>query len=254
MSTINLKRLTVVTVMVLACAFLRGSPANAGSVTLWYNGDEDGRDALVNQTGSPDGLIYDDFIVPAGDTYNITSVFSNDAMLDPAAATTAIWQIRAGVSSLNGGTLVASGDGADTVTATGRNVNLGNFVAAEYTNQVAVNVTLTAGTYWLAVAPDVANQNSYIPTTSGANAVGSPPGNDGDSFYTSTAFSDFFAPTSNPSIEGSGTWDYSMGIIGTAQTPTATPEPFGATLLPTAGLILLGYLRRRAPGPSTAVA
>ena len=253
MSTINLKRLPVVAALALGCAVLCGPSAHAGSVTLWYNGDEDGRDAWSNQTDVGYSLVYDDFIVPIGDTYDITGVFSNDIMSDPAAATTAHWEIRAGVSSANGGTLVASGDGADTVTATGRSLNFGTPVN-EYTNQVAVNVILTAGTYWLAVAPDVAVQNSYITTTSGANAVGSPPGNDGDSFESSSYLSSYFVPMSNPSNEGPGTWDYSMGIIGTDQTPAAVPEPFGATLLPIAGLIMLGYLRRRGTGPRTAAA
>ena len=84
-----------------------------------------------------------------------------------------------------------------------------------------MSVTLASGTYWLAVAPDVSNQNSYITTTSGANAVGSPPGNDGHSFVSSTFFGENFVPTSDPSVEGQGTWDYSMGVIGTA----AVPEP-----------------------------
>jgi hypothetical protein len=175
-------------------------------------------------------------------------------MYTPGAATTAYWEIRSGVSAGNGGTLLASGDGADTVTATGRSINVG-IVLDEYTNQVAVNVTLTAGTYWLAVAPDVSNQNSYISTTSGANAVGSPPGNDGDSFFSSSFFGEDFVPLSDASNEGPGTWDYSMGVIGTAQPlVSSVPEPFGATLLPTAGLILLGYLRRRGTGPRTAAA
>jgi hypothetical protein len=249
MSTI-LKRLPVVAALMFVGAILNGPSAHAGSVTLWYNGDNDSRDAWSNQTGAADGLVYDDFIVPTGDTYNITGVFSNDLMYTPAAATTAHWEIRSGISSGNGGTLVASGDGADTVTATGRSDNLG-ITVDEYTNQVSVNVILSAGTYWLAVAPDVANQNSYISTTSGANAVGSPPGNDGDSFYSSTFFGESFVPLSDPSNEGPGTWDYSMGVIGTARSLAPVPEPFGATLLPTAGLILLGYLRRRGIGVRT---
>jgi hypothetical protein len=254
MSAINLKRLPVVAALAFVYASLCAPSAHAGSTTLWYNGDDDGRDALANQTGAADGLIYDDFIIPAGDTYTLTGVFSNDLMYDPAAATTAYWEIRSGVSAVNGGTLVASGDGADTLTATGRGINLGNTVIDEYTNQVAVNVVLTAGTYWLAVAPDVSNQNSYITTTSGANAVGSPPGNDGDSFISSIYFGEYFVPTSDPSVEGSGTWDYSMGIIGTAQSPAAVPEPFGATLLPAAGLILLAYRRRRGTDARAATA
>ncbi|HKM52944.1 MAG TPA: PEP-CTERM sorting domain-containing protein, partial [Isosphaeraceae bacterium] len=134
----------------------------------------------------------------------------------------AYWEIRSGVSSGNGGTLLYSGDGADTLTATGRYepVIPGVLNVYEYTNLVSVSVSLGPGTYWLAVAPDVSGMNSYITTTSGTNAVGSPPGNDGNSFQSSTFFGLNFVPTSDPSIEGPGTWDYSMGVIG-----TAVPEP-----------------------------
>jgi hypothetical protein len=253
MSAIFLKRVPIVAAMMFVGAGLCGPMANAGSVTLWYNGDSDGRDAWVNQTGAPDGLVYDNFIVPTGDTYSITGVFSNDMMYTPGATTTAHWEIRAAVSSGNSGIIVASGDGADTVTATGRSMNLG-ITVDEYTNQVAVNVVLTAGTYWLAVAPDVSGQNSYISTTSGANAVGSPPGNDGNSFFSSAFFGQSFVPLSDASNEGPGTWDYSMGFIGTSRSLSAVPEPSGAALLPTAGLILLGYLRRRGIGPRAGAA
>jgi hypothetical protein len=236
--------------LLVASAILHAQtrPASGGSV-LWYNGDYDSRDTQVNQTGAQDGLVYDNFIVPTGFTYNITGVFSNDFMYNPSAASTAYWEIRSGVSAGNGGTLLDSGDGADTLTATGRSIPVipGVFNVFEYTNSVSVSVSLGAGTYWLAVAPDVGSQNSYIGTTSGANAVGSPPGNDGNSFMSSTAFGLNFTPTSDPSIEGPGTWDYSMGVIGTAS-PVAVPEP-SSFLLGLVGLVAsAGYAwtRRRA--------
>jgi len=89
-----------------------------------------------------------------------------------------------------------------------------------------VNVILSAGTYWLAVAPDVANQNSYVTTTSGANAVGLPAGERRQLFFSSN-FSVRASCRFDPSNEGAGTWDYSMGIIGTADQITPVPEPAG---------------------------
>src|ERR1700734_3231828 len=91
MSAIVIKRLPVGVALLFIGTLLCGPSAHAGSVTLWYNGDNDGRDALVNQTGAADGLVYDDFIVPTGDIYTLTGVFSNDLMYSPAAATTAHW-------------------------------------------------------------------------------------------------------------------------------------------------------------------
>lgn len=227
-------------------ASVLGTMSVKADVPLWYNGDFDGRDALVNQTGPADGLVYDNFIVPVGQTYHITGVFSNNLMYSPGDASSAYWEIRSGVSAGNGGTLVASGDGADSLSATGRFLDLGLFKVFEYTNLVSVNVVLGAGTYWLAVAPDVSDQNSYISSTSGAGAIGSPPGNDGNSYSSSIFFGDNFVPTSD--IEGAGTWDYSMGIIGTAAV-NGVPEP--STLL--AGMLGMaacaGYAwnRRRSP-------
>ncbi len=229
MRTLVSKLARAIAGLLVVAAFVPGQTAQAGDVA-WYNGDFDGRDAIVNQTGSPDGLVYDDFVVPTGQTWTISSVFSNDLLYDgPQAGQTAYWEIRSGVSAGNGGTLIASGDGADTQTPTGNYVVVipGVFNVYEFTNSVNVTgVTLTAGTYWLAVAPDVSNVEnggSLITTTSGANAVGTPPGNEGNSFVTSTFFGQYFLPTSDPSIEGPGTWDYSMGI-------TTVPEPPSLTL------------------------
>jgi hypothetical protein len=238
------KPLRLIASLWVVAVLLLGQSVYADSV-LWYNGDFDGRDTQVNQTGLGDQLIYDDFVVPVGHTFTITGVFSNDFMYDPSAASTAYWEIRSGVSAGNGGTLLASGDGADSLTATGRFIPIGlNANVYEYTNSVSVNVTLTAGTYWLAVAPDVGNQNSYIGTTSGANAIGTPPGKDGNSFASSSFFGENFVPTSDPSIEGPGTWDYSMGVIGSAMGPSV-PEPSSVTLGICALVMSAGYYMKR---------
>jgi PEP-CTERM motif len=229
------KLVRIVAGLLAVAAILHGPPTAAGGSILWYNGDYDGRDTQVNQTGPADGKIYDDFIVPTGFTFTITSVFSNNFEINPTTpgvTPTAAWEIRSGVSAGNGGTLLASGDGVDTLTATGRSIPLPPFAnpISEFTNSVSVNVTLGAGMYWLSVAPDVSNENSFIGTTSGANAVGTPPGNDGNSFFSSNFFNNqSFVPTTDPSIEGPGTWDYSMGVVGTA-VQTAVPEPSSLVL------------------------
>ncbi len=149
--------------LLVATSILHGQTRQAsGGSVLWYNGVMDGRDAWVNQTGAADGLIYDNFIVPTGSTFTITGVFSNDAMYDHSAASTAYWEIRSGVSAGNGGTLLGSGDSTDTLTSTGQNFLVGGLAIPIYQNLVQVpTITLGAGTYWLAVAPDVSGQNSY---------------------------------------------------------------------------------------------
>ena len=186
---------------------------NAGSggkckqtpATQWYNGDFDDVSGSRNELSSGvTALVYDNFIVPASDGHWIvTTVFSNN--LSDATITGADWSIRSGVSSGNGGTIVASGSKAPvTVTPTGRS----GFGLVEYTVAVSgFNIALPPGTYWLSVTPISANPQSYDSTTSGANAIGQPPGNDLNSFFDSPTFGANFNAQSN---------DYSMGVIGTA--------------------------------------
>ena len=61
--------------LLVAAAVLCGRGARA-DVTLWYNGNLDQRDAIANQTGAPDGLVYDNFIVPSGQRFSRSLAFS----------------------------------------------------------------------------------------------------------------------------------------------------------------------------------
>jgi hypothetical protein len=248
----------LITAMMLVTVTIQGVQTARADSTLWYNGDSDGRDGLVNQTGGPqnppDGYVYDNFIVPAGQTWSLTSVFSNDLL--SVTPNTAYWEIRSGVSAGNGGTLLYSGDGTDSQIATTKSYNFsGNPLLppiAEYTNTVSVSgVTLGPGTYWLAVVPDVGGLNqlygaaaTVIDTTSGVNAIGIPPGNDGNSFLTSTFFGDNFVPLST--IEGDTTqnWDVSMGVRGTV-TFSTIPEPSSIVCGLTGLVLAAGYVRHR---------
>jgi len=223
----------------LALALLCSSPLFGGTV-YWYNGDNNslGGD-LINEVGGANGtsLVYDDFVVGAGGV-NITGVFSNDSSNGHpvlTGVTQASWEIRSGVSAGNGGTLIASGTGAATVTDTGQPlVGFGDIDTIEVDG---LNIDLAPGTYWLAVAPDLAaDGGSYILLTAGANGVGTPQAQDGNSFVNGAAdFSpavDFFG--GGVSADG-GNIDFSMGVIG-----SASPEP-GTAALGAAAVLLLGF-------------
>jgi hypothetical protein len=215
--------------------------------TLWYNGDFDGNDALRNQqiSSSSFSYVYDDFIVPGGQTWTLNSVFSNN-LIDTTGVTSAYWEIRSGVMSGDGGNLLYSGTDSATQAPTGGS----GFGLTEYTITADVSgasppVILTAGTYWLAVAPILSDGFfSYASTTSGANAIGMPPGNDGNSFVNSTFFGTPYEPASdfvpNPNT---GLADFSMGVTGIAI--SSVPEPSTLVLGLLGTLTVFGAARLR---------
>jgi hypothetical protein len=202
----------------------RGSLPPAGSQpafklsanTLWYNGDFDGVNGLANENNDSLGAgeysnIYDDFIVPAAaGQWNVTGVFSDN--LENTNVTGATWEIRQGISDGNGGTLVAHGmTSTPNVTATGRS----GFGFNEYEIEVTgLTTTLNPGTYFLNVTPigDSETGRSFVSTTSGANAVGMPPGNDQNAYWNSNFFSEDFASCTEQGFP----YDFSMGVEGTA--------------------------------------
>lgn len=235
--------------ILLVAAAALAAPARA-DVTLWYNGNYDGRDSQTNSQLSSTNYsyVYDDFVVPVGQSWTINRVWSNDQMTNPGITTRAFWEIRQGVSSGNGGTVVAGGViGTATQVATGR-----SDVYPEYTVQVAgLNVSLQAGTYFLTVAPLVPNGTAaYIDTTSGSGAVGTPPGNNGNSFAFSppSAGNLNWVPTSSLGLNGSAPWDFSEGVAGSF-TGAGVPEPSVLTLsgLLGAGALAVARYRRRRP-------
>jgi hypothetical protein len=209
--------------------------AQAPPGSLWYNGDFNGVNGLANERNTTIGqaAVYDDFNVTAP-VWDVTAVFSDDLL--NTVVTGADWEIRTGLSNGNAGTLIASGStNSPIVTPTGRS----GFGFTEYMVEVTgLNVFLPmlppGQHYWLNVTP-VGNGTgrSFNSTTSGANCVGSPCGNDGNEFYNSTSFGDFF--------QGPGAQDFSNGVIG-----TVVPEPATVTLLTCGvGALLIAVRSRR---------
>jgi hypothetical protein len=245
----NLVARTALFVLGLTAAFALNTTAIAQ--ILWYNGDLDGRNGGANQDGGQLGAgeyshIYDNFTGPAGGhTWNVAGLFSDNLMAAGlnTAITSASWDIRTGVSEGNGGTDLFSGTTAATVVATGRSA----FGLLEYQVTVSgLSVSLPAlgsGFYFLNVSPIVpagVNGQSFQSTTSGLNHVGTPPGNDGNSWWNSNLFGVNY--TSTTAIFGAGTWDVSGGVIGV----DVVPEPATVALLVCgAGALLIAARRRR---------
>jgi hypothetical protein len=222
--------------MLFATALL--APLNAGTVG-WYNGNFDGVNGLANAWGGgtfADANVYEDFVVPSGG-WTVTGLFSNNLM-NFSAVTQAVWEIRSGVSVGNGGTLIAGGTSAATQTPTGRS----GFGFTEYTIEVdGLNVFLAPGTYWMTVAPVASSGTAYNSTTSGAAAIGTPAGNNGNSFFNWPSNSVNFGAAADQMGGTPANPDFSNGVvIGAA----SAPEPSTLGLVFGAGLTLIGLRRR----------
>ncbi len=232
--------------LALAVAMLFGWWAGVASAsTLWYNGDFDSQNALANEEDSivSYAATYDEFVVPAGQTWDVQSVWSNDVMNTTYTFDTAYWEIRQGVSSGNAGTLVAGGI---TSAATQTDDLVSAFGLEEYQALVSgLDVDLGPGAYWLTVVPvdnsATGDDRSYLCTTSGANAVG--PGLYGESYFNSEFFGADFEPASDevtPYLE-SGNVDFSLGVGGVESGAAFVPEPATLTLF---GLGLTGLFAK----------
>lgn len=184
---------------------------------LWYNGDFNGVNGLSNEQDTSLGAgeyahTYDDFLVSNANGWDVTSVFSNN--LSSTNVTGATWEIRQSLSAGNGGTVIAQGMTATPIITPTLRTGFG-FV--EYTVEVTgLSIHLPADTnhYWLNVTPigDLTGR-SFVSSTSGANAVGQPPGNNQNAFFDSPFFGFSFLPTGDPNV--GQPYDFSMGVRGT---------------------------------------
>ena len=208
------------------------SPANAQ--ILWSNGTTPTHGATANQYYSGSGpwnyRAYDNFTLTQAST--ITGLFGSYQSSTPSW-TVGHYEIRSGLSNGNLGTLVASGSGAFTPTATS---------AFEYFSELlGLNISLAAGNYWLFLAPestDDSRPGAYsnlmgANTTNALNAAG-------DLSY----WMDSQAGGGNPQLDTSVHYDLAYGAYGVAASVVATPEPASMILLAT-GLGFVGFVAKR---------
>jgi hypothetical protein len=226
-----------------APAATTGKCGNPAGNCLFYGGDfifnplyPNIANALANEStteisGSPYGAAtWVPFTVPAGETWEVTGLFTNNlseyGVLDQGAEplSVAYWSINEGVFPGSAGTVLASGTSPATSTPTGRAA----FEDSEYTIQVTgLSVTLSAGSYWLAVVPICTNPADpfcedifflsdveYINTTP-TNAFG--PVEPVDAAYLDSAFFGLSFDPANGEVgacAGEGCDAFSAGVLG----------------------------------------
>jgi hypothetical protein len=202
-----------------------GSPPPYCKPCLFYGGDFDANNLNSGTVANEMSLlvsqaaVYVPFNVPAGKTWTVTGAFmiinSMTSVIDPAQA---YWEIRSGVSSGNGGTLVASG----TSPAAYKPTQGTNLYALLVKN---ISVPLTGGRYWVSVVPICTNPNDGACSQAQYFSVDvedmPPPHHFGplepvdDSFLNSSFFNDNWVAL-NPFFCGAGCDRFSAGILGTS--------------------------------------
>jgi hypothetical protein len=176
------------------------------------------------------GATWVPFNVPAGQTWHVTGLFTNNfasyGVLDQGAEplSVAYWSINEGVFPGNAGTVVDSNTSPASSTPTGRS----NFDLNEYTVEVkGLSVVLTSGSYWMTVVPICTNTADpfcegvfflsdveYV-NTRPTNAFGSAEPADA-AFFDSPAFFLTFDPANGGvgACAGDGCDAFSAGVIG----------------------------------------
>lgn len=248
----NLCKVTLALVVPIALRYVTTQPTLAA--TLWYTGDPDGQGSTRNSFniyppfpvfgGRLTQLVLDDFVIPTTDeAWNINEVWSNNLLQAPNRVSGVFWSIEQLVPRNIPGErpfrreIIAEGVSSAILIPTNFTVSGSDY--SVYTVKASgLNVTLSPGTYWLSVTPQYISNSptdapvSRIATTSGSNAIGIPPGDNGNSFILD--YIGGFEPGNPQNI------DYSMGLEG-----TVVPEPTSILGVLTFGAFGLGFRRWR---------
>ena len=228
--TMKLLRTLTVSFSHLLVLLLVASPASYGE-TLFYGGDATNLGEYLNQSNylTDDFTQYAQFTVPSGQYWNVSSLFANTLynMNDNSAQnsptnSTAVFEIRSGVTTGDGGILLSTG----TVSAIPSPNGFSNagYDGFRLEADLPSPILLGEGSYWASLVPIGDGSGfAFIYLTDGTNGTGT--GNQ-TNYFTSGA--SVFEPT---------TVGYSLGVLG-----ELVLEPSSAILLLTA---LLGMRRCR---------
>jgi hypothetical protein len=218
--------------MFFSLAFISSTPAQ------FFGGYADGVTSVPtgkNTFGPALRMVYDDFTFDLpGNIVQFQMVGRNNTI----GAVGMQWEIRAGVSAGNGGTLLVSGfalsgtfsplplDGSFGTPPAGPG-QYGYFDSAP-----SIPIPLTPGTYWIGLAPIEQGGSWDVTSSQGLGGIGHPL-NNGNAYY---------YDSSNPGANfvSMGADDFGLRIFTDVPT-VVVPEPGSLALL---GLAILGFLLR----------
>jgi len=212
------------------------APAQA---QLWYNGNPNLNNGLssVQNAGFTDTRAFDNFLVPAGPGWFITSLFGH--YLSDMAPATAYWEIRSGITLGDGGTLLHFGTNAITWSPSG--FDAFGFMGYLATVSGFGPFALDPGLYWLTIS--VVGDGSgaaFVQATDGAGGINALI--DGETFFHSPEIPANFVSDWIPDV------DFAYGVDGRLN-ETVIPEPSAVLLLGTGlGLVSLIARKRRRGG------
>ena len=172
----------------------------------------------------------------------ITNLFTNN--LSDLNPTSAYWEIRAGVSEGNAGTLVASGVASGQYRFSHKATGRSGFGFNEYRDEVCgLYLTVDPGTqYWFAVVPNDPKRpsRSYNSNTFGLNSVGTQISN--EQFWNSAYCGVNFTNANNAGVFPT----FSSGVVDNLVRgkDSQVPEPSSLMLLGSAALVAMGVARR----------
>lgn len=239
--------------LVAAGLFVFSLPFTTHAAVIFYGGDPVPGGALEDQiVDNPNGgkitvVGYDNIFVSAGGTYTINDVFGEFGLPSGSLFSTAIYEVRTGMSNGNGGLLLTSGELPVAISAgVGGPINGTSPGLPPQRVQVNLPVPLvltggaTGANYWIGFAPHQPGNsaNTFLGTVNVPNATGV----NLPSSAIGIEHQIFTNPVTQQPIDQFISGPYtSIGLDGTR---IVVPEPATAVLA-VGGLMFAGAIRRR---------